>query len=253
MDLENTEDGIVERINPLTVPPGILSVHSVRYEFAAPFCAGKKTLDIACGAGYGTALLADTAFSVVGGDADDGAIDFARTHYTRVNATFDKMDALHMAFPNATFDRVVSFETIEHLSDRDAFLAEVTRVLSGDGVFIVSTPLVPVTNNKPANPHHFVEYSLADFDGLLRKYFREVDLYGQMRVQSGAHRVLQALDVFGIRHRIPSVLRKRATRALATVPYEDMDTSNQVIVKGRFDRAHDMVAVCRIPVTTGSR
>ena len=245
MTLENTEAGIVERIDPFAVPAGIMSIHKVRYEFAVPHCAGKRTLDIACGAGYGAAELAEAARLVVGGDADRQAIEFASDHYQRDNLVFQRMDALSMPFNDESFECVVSFETIEHLPDRDAFLSEVSRILTRDGVFIVSTPLVPVTNLRPMNPHHTIEYSLADFEALLGKYFDQIELYGQSRVQSGAHRILQKLDVLGIRHRIPSFLRKGTTRALATVPFEEMSTSNQQIIRGEFERAHDMVAVCR--------
>jgi SAM-dependent methyltransferase len=242
--IQNEEKGVVERIDPMDVPAGILNVHLVRYEFAAAFCEGKKTLDIACGAGYGSAFLADFAASVVGGDADYGAIAFAQSHYSAPNLRFDVMDALHLPFKETSFECIVSFETIEHLPDLRAFLRETGRVLAIDGVFIVSTPLVPVTNHRPANPHHTVELSLADFRGLLGEFFSSVEIYGQSRVQTGLHRWLQRLDVLGIRHRIPSILRKGVTRALGTVPYEDMGTGNQQIVLDDFARAHDMIAVC---------
>ena len=247
--LENEEAGIVERINPLAVPAGIMSIHIVRYEFAAPFCAGLSTLDVACGAGYGSSYLAERASFVVGGDADQGAIEFARSNYSAPNLRFDMMNALEMPFRDASFDRVVSFETIEHLSDIERFLREVTRVLARDGLFIVSTPLVPVTDLRPRNPHHTIEYSATDFRVLLGRFFTSVELYGQSRVQTDAHRWLQRLDVLGIRHAVPSFLRKRATRALGTVPYEDMGTGSQRIKLNDLDGAHDMIAVCTRAIT----
>jgi 2-polyprenyl-3-methyl-5-hydroxy-6-metoxy-1,4-benzoquinol methylase len=249
--IQNEENGIVERIDPLNVPAGIFSIHLVRYEFAARWCTGMSTLDIACGAGYGSSYLADFAASVVAGDADGGAIEFARRNYSAHNLSFKIMDALEMPFSDASFECVVSFETIEHLPDIDKFLSEVSRVLTPDGCFIVSTPLVPVTTHRPANPHHTVEFSLHDFRALLSGHFATVRMYGQSRVQTEAHRWLQRLDVLGIRHRIPSFLRKRATRALGTVPYEEMGTGNQQILLEEFARAHDMIAVCTRAVRDG--
>lgn len=246
-DIENAEQGIVERIDPLTVPAGILSVHEVRYRFAAPRCRGRKVLDIACGAGYGSVILAAEAESVIGGDIEEQAVEFARRNYSSPNLRFERMDALAIPIPDASVDAVVSFETIEHVPDAGAFLGEVARILQPGGVFIVSTPVVPVTNHAPRNPHHVVEFSLADFGALLRARFESVELYGQSRVQSTAHRLIQRLDVFGIRHRVPTMLRKKATQALATVPYEDMGVQNQRIALGDFANAHDVVAVCSSP------
>ena len=246
MDIENSRQGIVERIDPRSVPPGILAVHAARYHFAARYCAGRAVADVACGAGYGAAILARSAASVLGADADAGAVEFARGHYSAPNLSFGVMDALDLRMTDGSVDVFVSFETIEHLSDIDRFLSGVTRVLAPGGVFIVSTPLVARTNSSPRNPHHTIEFSLQDFDALLGEHFGDVELFGQSRVQSTAHRVLQRLDVLGIRHIVPAFLRKSATRALATVPYEDMALDNQQIVLGDFDHAHDVVAVCRL-------
>ena len=246
MDLENSERGIVERIDPRNVPQGILSVHAVRYHFAAPYCAGRVVADIACGAGYGSAILAKSATSVIGVDADRVAVDFAREHYAAPNLTFDVMDALNLGITDGSVDVLVSFETIEHLTDIERFLREVTRVLAPGGVFIVSTPLVAATNLRPENPHHAIEFSLPDFESLLRRHFAGVELYGQSRVQTNAHRVLQRLDVLGLRHIVPAFLRRGATKALATVPYEDMGLESQQIVRAEFRRAHDIVAVCTV-------
>ena len=242
--LENTRDGIVERIDPFNVPEGIFSIHAARYQFAVPYCAGRDVADIACGAGYGSAMLARTARSVIGGDADTSAVEFALSHYRQPNLSFAVIDAQRMALPPASVDIIVSFETIEHLPAIDAFLSECVRVIRPGGVFIVSTPLVPETNRRPANPHHTIEFSLADFRSLLAGHFATVELYGQSRVQSDAHRWLQRLDVFGLRHRVPSFLRRGATRALATVPFEDMSLDSQRILRDDFRNAHDMVAVC---------
>ena len=250
-ELENETAGIVERINPLSVPPGILSVHIVRYEFAAAYCAGMTTLDIACGAGYGSSYLSERAAFIVGGDADRGAIGFAHTNYSAPNLRFEVMDALRMPFRDGAFERIVSFETIEHLTGIETFLAEVVRVLGHGGMFIVSTPLVPVTNHRPMNPHHTIEFSLADFRALLDRFFGSVEVYGQSRVQTNAHRWLQRLDFLGIRHAIPSSLRKSASHALGTVPYEEMGTGSQRIRLNDFERAHDMVAVCSAPRRAG--
>src|SRR4051794_1671154 len=72
-----------ERIVPDETSSGVLALHLARYRFAARWCDGRDVLDLGCGVGYGTAALADTSRSVVGGDVDDNAIAYARGRYTR--------------------------------------------------------------------------------------------------------------------------------------------------------------------------
>jgi len=245
-DLEGRQKGSgkVERINPKGVPKGILSVHKVRYEFAKKYCAGKSVLDVACGAGYGSALLAEFAKSVVGADLDEGAINFARSSYKRSNLVYRIEDAQALSFESASFDTVVSFETIEHLSDIPRYLNEVQRVLKLGGIYVVSTPKVRRTTTRPKNPHHTVEFSAEDFRALLRKYFHVIELHGQVRVQGRVHYWLQKLDVIGLRHYIPSELRRTIDRKLGTAPFEEMELADQKIVKEELKHAHDMIAVC---------
>ncbi len=245
-DLEGRRrgNGQVERINPNGAPQGILSVHKVRYEFAKQYCAGKAVLDVACGAGYGSAMLAEVAESVVGADLDQEAVNFARCSYRRSNLVYRVEDAQALTFESTFFDTVVSFETIEHLSDIPRYLNEVRRVLRPGGMYVVSTPKVRRTTKRPKNPHHTVEFSAEDFRTLLRKYFHVVELHGQLRVQGRFHYWLQKLDVVGLRHRIPNKWRRRINRRLGTVPFEEMELADQKIVREDLKRAHDMIAVC---------
>lgn len=234
----------VERIDPLGVPKGILSVHQIRYEFAKQFCSGKIVLDIACGVGYGSEMLAHVAQYVIGCDLSKDAIDFARANYQRSNLTCLVEDARTLSFRDGVFDTVVSFETIEHLTDIPQYLKEVCRVLKPGGTYVVSTPKVRRTTRTPKNPHHTVEFSEEDFRILLEKYFPAVELYGQVRAQGHFHYWLQKLDVFGFRHYLPNGLRWAVDRKLGTTPFEEMDLSDQRIVKSDLRRAHDMIAVC---------
>ena len=245
-DLEGRRrgNGQVERINPGGVPQGILSLHKVRYEFAKKYCAGKSVLDVACGAGYGSALLAEVAASVIGADIDEETVNYARSSYRRDNLAYRVEDAQALSFESASFDSVVSFETIEHLSDIPRYLNEVQRVLKLGGMYVVSTPKVRRTTKKPKNPHHTVEYSAEDFRALLREYFHVVELHGQVRVQGRVHYWLQKLDVVGLRHYIPSELRWTIDRKLGTAPFEEMELADQKIVREDLKRAHDMIAVC---------
>jgi SAM-dependent methyltransferase len=238
--------GHSERIDPTVVPPGVLTVHRVRYEFAAPYCRDKRVLDVACGVGYGSDLLAGVARGVTGLDVDVGAAAHARSHYRHEGLSFAVGDACRLPFDDENFDTVVSFETIEHLPRIPQYLGEVRRVLAPGGFFLVSTPRARRTTRRPQNPHHVVEFSAGDFVALLSGHFGSVEVYGQVRVQSRAHYWLQRLDVFRLRRFVPSRLRHAVDSRLGTTPFEEMRPRDQVIVREDVERAEYLITVCRV-------
>src|SRR5438128_2513632 len=113
-------------------------VHASRYDFARPYVAGGSVLDVACGTGYGQARLRRRARRVVGVDAD---LDAVRTA-ARGDGVGPALvgDGARLPFGDGVFDVVTSFETLEHLDERDRFLSELRRVLKPDGVCVLSTP-----------------------------------------------------------------------------------------------------------------
>lgn len=148
--------------------------HWHRYHFVAPIVAGCRVLDIACGEGYGSALMARCASQVTGADVSPAAIAHARGHYAGVdNLTYVEASCERLPFPDASFDIVVSFETLEHILPQAAFFAEVRRVLAPDGLFIVSTPDRAEYSDKRgyANAFHVKELYRAEFAGLLAAQF----------------------------------------------------------------------------------
>src|SRR5262245_31216724 len=90
--------------------------HWHRYHFAASLVAGREVLDVACGEGYGSALLARSAAQVTGADIAPAAISHARGRYAgQPNLAFCEADCAALPFADGSFDVVVSFETIEHI------------------------------------------------------------------------------------------------------------------------------------------
>ena len=233
-----------ERIVPDETEPGIVALHLKRYEFARPHCAGREVLDAGCGVGYGTAFLAESARRAVGVDRSDEAIAYARGRYEHANVEFRVGDLLALPDPDDAFDVVCCFETIEHLRDQHAFLAEIRRVLRGGGVFIVSTPHVDTTTVRPANPYHERELSTDDFERLLGVQFERVEIYAQRRPQTSRHRALQRADVLGLRGRA-TFLRPLARRLLGTAPMADVRSEEIEIAPGRHEDATEVIAVCR--------
>ncbi len=155
--------------------------HFHRYLFALRFAEGRDLIDVASGEGYGSALLAQVAKTVIGVDLDPVAVANANRRYASQMLIFRVGDATQLPCDSNSSDLVVSFETIEHLEDHEAFLSEVKRVLQDGGLLIVSTPDKPqydATLAEP-NPFHRKELNRAEFESLLRKYFQNVRLFEQ--------------------------------------------------------------------------
>jgi SAM-dependent methyltransferase len=233
-----------ERIVPDATPSGIVALHLKRYDFARAYCDGSDVLDAGCGVGYGTAHLAEVAASVVGVDVSADAVAYATRRYAGPRASFRKMDVTALDLPDATFDVVCSFETLEHVPDAAAAVREAARVLRPGGVYVASTPHVERTCASPANPFHETEYSPDDFASLLRESFDHVELFGQRRLETRRHRVLRRLDVLGLRRR--SALLRRASAVTGTAPTTDVTLGDVVIERDSLDGASEVVAVCRL-------
>ncbi len=160
--------------------------HWHRYAFARRFVTGKRVLDVACGEGYGSVLLAEVADHVVGVDIDPEAIAHAREKYAaRGNLRFEHGSATVLPFPERSVDVVVSFETIEHLAkdDQPRMLAECARVLKDPGVLVLSAPnrLEYSDARGYRNPFHLHEHARGELERLLEREFSAMRWYRQRR------------------------------------------------------------------------
>ena len=96
-----------ERLVPGKVDLELEVEHMNRYIFASDLVKDKKVLDAACGTGYGTALLAQTAQKVCGIDISEEAISYAKSNYSAKNVDFTVANIEKLPFENDFFDVVV--------------------------------------------------------------------------------------------------------------------------------------------------
>lgn len=160
----------LERIVPDEVPAAdraateSLELHRERYRFAAEHAQPGHLLDLACGVGYGTRLMADMRpdiESLLGVDVASNAVDYAQTTYADSRVRYEQADA--MTFGDQTqrsFDTIVSLETIEHLPEPEAFFQRLCSLLKPGGFLIASVPTTPSVD---LNPHHLHDFTLRSF------------------------------------------------------------------------------------------
>lgn len=155
--------------------------HRARYVWAASLVAG-RILDVACGTGHGSALLAARCV-VEGVDRDPEAVAVARTRVAR--GDFQVATIPPLPFADERFDAAVSFETLEHIEADRHFVAELRRVVKPGGLVLISSPNRAATSPNdipPPNPYHVREYLLPDFIVLMREAgFTDVEVWHQRR------------------------------------------------------------------------
>jgi 2-polyprenyl-3-methyl-5-hydroxy-6-metoxy-1,4-benzoquinol methylase len=182
--------------------------HLAVYEWLAGRCAGLDVVDMACGEGYGSAVLAGRASHVTGVDANPEAHMHARAKYSRPGVRFVRDLVESYSEP---CDAVVFLQTIEHVQDPKAVLDHLRGMLRPGGVAYVSTPnvltLAPAGAAKSDNPWHVREYRAGEFRELCRASFERVELLGlfharklrlhELAIQLGWDRLHPALGVTG--------------------------------------------------------
>ncbi|HLI61077.1 MAG TPA: methyltransferase domain-containing protein [Solirubrobacteraceae bacterium] len=217
--------------------------HLAVYEWIGARVLGARVCDMACGEGYGSAVLARGAASVVGVDANPEAFEHARLRYTSDNLRFERGPVQSHGDPGS-FDVVVFLQTIEHVEDPVAVLRHLRSLLVPDGTLYVSTPnvltLAPPGAEKSDNPWHIREYRAAEFEALCRSVFSRVGVLGLHHARRLAlHGLALRLgwDAVHARLRITKPFYDRFTPSITARDF--------ALRPGDLDRALDFLAVCR--------
>ncbi len=139
--------------------------HVERYRFLEPYVKDKKVLDIACGVGYGSRLIMEAGASrYIGVDISEESVQYAKQQFRSENVSFIAADICNFKSIES-FDVVICFETIEHVSCYRSALKNLFSVLSPGGVLIISSPNRLITSpkalhlaDKPVNKFHTQEF-----------------------------------------------------------------------------------------------
>lgn len=167
---------------------GVRRDHVARYEWAATrLPSGARVVDLACGIGYGTQILAEGAEEAVGMDIDNEALAYAREHYSHKRARFWSSKA-HRVQDIGPFDIAVCFETIEHIEDPSILLRNLHSVAP---VLLASVPNETVFPWRGHKFHHR-HYTPAEFEQLLADCGWQVtEWFGQQGAESEVEAALK--------------------------------------------------------------
>jgi len=217
--------------------------HLLVYRWIAERCAGMRVVDMACGEGYGSAVLAARAEQVTGVDANPEAHEHARLRYRNPNLSYERT-LVEEFDQGAPWDAIVFLQTVEHVTEPLPLLERFASLLTPEGVAYVSTPnrltLAPQGAERSANPWHVREYTPAEYRDLLAPAFSSVELLGVFHARKlRAHELALRLGW----DRIHSALR-------LTRPFYDrfvpaIHERDFTVRAGGLERSLDLLAVCR--------
>jgi SAM-dependent methyltransferase len=184
--------------------------HLSRYRWACQWATGARCLDLGCGTGYGSRILASSgAVTVTGMDISEEAVEAARSYGGLRNLEFRIGDATMAAtISDSKFDLITCFEVIEHVVDPGAILAQIRSLLTEDGVAVISTPNADIGYSD--NPFHLCEMRSEEFRALVSGHFKRAMWFAQFDPNERWHRPdWQRKLIRGIPMRIRKLRRSR--------------------------------------------
>jgi hypothetical protein len=184
---------------------GIRRDHVARYEWARNRCkVGGWTIDVGCGVGYGSNIMASAGCAVVALDKSLGAIDFGKSSYDHANIAWRHGDWSELrGYERDSHDLAVCFEMIEHVEDPMPMLTELRRVSSR---LLASVPNEKVFPFKGYQFHHR-HYTEAEFEALLNAAgWRVTEWWGQFGPESEVERDCEGRTLIAVCERSEDTL-----------------------------------------------
>jgi SAM-dependent methyltransferase len=215
-----------ERTNEKSVSDNpIYQRHLFAYKNAVPYVKG-NVLEVGCGEGYGSKLLAPYADKYTAVDKFK-----AQNEDNLKGIDFLEMSVPYLTpFADNSFDVVISFQVIEHIKDDKTFVKEISRVLKPGGKFICTTPNIKMSLTR--NPYHIREYTVSQLKELMSNYFTTVNTLGISgdkiamdyfeRNKESVKRITR-FDIFNLQYNLP--------RWTLQIPYDIANRVNRMRLK----------------------
>jgi SAM-dependent methyltransferase len=194
------------------------------YVAAEPYVFG-DVLEVGCGEGRGIDLIINKATSYIALDKIESALDVLRKKYPGGKFVSANIPPFTDVADNS-FDRVFSFQVIEHIKDDLTFLKEINRVLKPGGLALLTTPNRPLSLSR--NPWHIREYTATELTNLAKRVFSSVEMKGITGNEKVMHyhernrqSVLRIMrwDIFNLQYILPAWLLQ--------IPYEFLNRRNR--------------------------
>jgi len=216
--------------------------HLAVYRWITTRCGGLRVVDMACGEGYGSAVLADHAAEVTGVDANPDAHEHARLRYSRPGLRFER-GLVEDFDEGAPWDAIVFLQTIEHVAEPATLLERFATLLGPGGVAYVSTPnrltLAPPGADRSDNPWHVREYTPAEYRDLMAPLFGSVELLGLFHARKlRAHELALRLG-WDRAHAALRMTKPFYSRFVPAISEHDFE-----LRAGGLERSLDLLAVC---------
>lgn len=164
----------------------IIEDHIERYNFVIKYTQNKSVLDISCGEGYGSAMMATSAKSVVGVDLLKDVVNEASKKYAEhKNLSFIQSDCVDYLKNNTfQYDVIISFETIEHINNYVEFLKYAKKRLKPGGIMVISTPNIKLSlmfAGDVFNPYHLHEFYTDELSDIITEVFNKKPILYRQR------------------------------------------------------------------------
>lgn len=211
-----------------------------------------KVLDIGCGTGHGTNVLAKKFTHVFGLDTSEEGIEYAKKNWKKKNISFLVGSGTAMPFKNNTFDITVAFEVFEHIKNWKKFLEEIRRVTKRNGIIYISTPNKDIYSpgtKKPINPHHFFEMTEKQFKKAMNSYFKIEIFLGQRTPVYNDHWIWKIVDplLFTFKRVIPYKWNNTLKLRIINWIKPELEPTD-IIFSGEsswIKKSRQMVAICK--------
>ena len=217
------------------------------YYLAQPYMQG-DLLEIGCGEGRGIDLLSPLVERYVAVDKIGTMLEKMATQYPQVQFQQMMLPPLE-GLEDESFQRVISFQVIEHIKDDRAYLKEIHRVLKPGGIALITTPNIKMTLTR--NPWHIREYQAHELKQLASEIFDQVQIMGvagndkvMQYYQSNKKSVerITRFDIFDLQHRLPAWILRIPYDLLNRLNRRRLQKGNEHLVTGITHEDYYLVA-----------